>query len=445
MKKIFFRAGALTGLAVSALVLASCGSSEVEVKDLDGNSYKIAATEDSEAVSKAIVLAANSSTQETEGKFYAIGLDAKVNGNVTVEANGMTGTVVANASASAGASIGKATYAAYKANEDGAYAEADVKAATDLLKKNLGALVTAHGDAEFKNFSVDVTNKAYANYTDEEKEAIKNKFKAVDGKKASADAKAFLYNDGYAYAEVKANLPEEIAQLSGEGTETKTNIEQYIKTAIPYDSMAPVISTALNVYQTKTLADFVTYAKENIPGFESINLPELPKFDAKFYESNEYKTLIEVVKALGVKVSNVSNGNVTFEVEVTEPEVKEAINKISPAIATVIGQLFSGDKTLFKASVTIDMAHGRFVSVNVSTDALDKIATVASYLVSSIVSGIVSGITGNESAPSMPTLPFDKLEGTLSFELNFKYDGDVNVSATPDSSKTYVEQGAERQ
>jgi hypothetical protein len=172
----------------------------------------------------------------------------------------------------------------------------------------------------------------------------------------------------------------------------------------------------------------------------------LPKFDAKFYESNEYKALVDVVKELGVKVSNVSNGNVTFEVDVTEPEVKAAAEKVDPKSAAVIALLFSGDKSLFKASVTVDMAHGRLVSVNVSTEALDKIVTIAAYAVSSVVSGIISGITGSESStPSLPTLPFQKLEGTLSFELNFKYDGDVNVSATPDSSKTYVEQSAERQ
>lgn len=446
MKKIFLRTGALAGLAVSALALASCGSSEVEVKDLDGNSYKIAATEDSEAVSKAIVLAANSSTQETEGKFYAFGAEAKINANVTVESDGIKGTIVANASASAGATMGKATYAAYTPDEDGAYKEADVKAATDLLKKNLGALVTAHGEAQFKNFSVDVNNKAFADYTAEEKEEVKNKFKAVDGKTAKADVKAFLYNDGYAYGELNATLPKEIAQLSTEDTAEEAKMEQYVKAAVPFDEISPIVSTALNTYQTKTFADFITYAKENIPGFEGINLPELPKFDAKFYESNEYKALVDVVKELGVKVSNVSNGNVTFEVEVTEPEVKAAAEKVDPKSAAIIALLFSGDKSLFKASVTVDMAHGRLVSVNVSTEALDKIVTIAAYAVSSVVSGIISGITGSESStPSLPTLPFQKLEGTLSFELNFKYDGDVNVSATPNSSKTYVEQGAERQ
>lgn len=437
MKKVFFRTGALAGLAVSVLALASCGSSEVDVKDLDGNSYKIAATEDSEAVSKAIVLAANSSAQETEGKLYAVGVDAKVNGNVTVEANGVTGTIVANANASAGASIGTATYAAYTPNEDGSYASADVKAATDLLKQNLGALVTAHGDVQFKNFGVDTTNKAFADLTDEEIKAIQDSVKAVDGKAVSADVKAFLYNDGYAYGEVNAKIPEEIAQLIS--SETQTNIEKYIKSAIPYDDMAPVVSTALNAYQTKSLADFVTYAKENIPGFEDFDLPEMPKFDATFYESDEYKTLVDVVEALGVKVSNVSNSNVTFEVEVTEPEVKEVAKKLAPEFSAAIGLVFSGEKTLFKASVTVDVVHGRFVSVHVSTDALDKIYTLASVVSSGLGSGIIGGFA---TAPEIPTLPFEEVEGSLSFELNFKYDGDVNVSATPDSSKTYVEQGA---
>ena len=55
MKKVFMSAFALSSLALSTFALASCGGSkEAEVKDLDGNSYKIAATEDSEAVSKAL-------------------------------------------------------------------------------------------------------------------------------------------------------------------------------------------------------------------------------------------------------------------------------------------------------------------------------------------------------------------------------------------------------
>ena len=56
MKKIFLRTGALAGLAVSALALASCGSSEVEVKDAAkqaGEELKQAAKDKAEEVTNA--------------------------------------------------------------------------------------------------------------------------------------------------------------------------------------------------------------------------------------------------------------------------------------------------------------------------------------------------------------------------------------------------------
>ena len=90
MKKLFLRTGLFAGLAMSTIALASCGgSNEVELKDVDGNSYKISATEDSEAVTKAMVLVANNASKK-ETKQYAFSVDANAKANITLSAQGIT-------------------------------------------------------------------------------------------------------------------------------------------------------------------------------------------------------------------------------------------------------------------------------------------------------------------------------------------------------------------
>lgn len=439
MKKLFLRTGLFAGLAMSTIALASCGgSNEVQLQDADGNTYKVAVTEDSDTVSKAMVLAAANATKGEE-KQYAFSVDASVDAKITLEMEGIKGTVTAGAKAFVGASIGKDAYKAYEMGEEG-YAEADFTEATAALKKGLGFLATAEGNVKFSDLAVNEKAEVWTDASAEALAETKARVAGYNGKGANAKVRAFL-NDGTFYAEVEAKAAKELTD-----TEEDSEYNYYGKAALPLDEMSPMMATALHDFQTKSYSEFL---EAYLPMLSDMGLPvelpeELPTFEVNkaFFESDDYETLTKIVKALGVKISAINGSNVTFAVDITGNEVKEAVKAVNPALVLMLPADLSTDKTILSVSVTMNAVKGLVSQVKVSTEAVDVIASVAYQVAEMVISNMFGNQVKamvNHLAVEKSETPWDSLSGTFKFEANFKYDADVKVAATPNSAYTYVE------
>ena len=439
MKKLFLRTGLFAGLAMSTIALASCGgSNEVQLKDADGNTYKVAVTEDSDTVSKAMVLAAANATKG-EQKQYAFSVDASVDAKITLEMEGIKGTITAGAKAFVGASIGKDAYKAYEMGEEG-YAEADFTEATAALKKGLGFLATADANVKFSDVAVNEKSEVWADAPAEALAETKTRVAGYNGKGATAKVRAFL-NDGTFYAErcIGRFAAKELAD-----TEKDAEYNYYGKTALPLDEMSPMLATALHDFQTKSYSEFL---EAYLPMLSDMGLPvqlpeELPTFEVNkaFFESDNYETITKVVKALGVKISAINGSNVTFAVDITGNEVKEAVKAVSPAAVLMLPADLATDKTILSVSVTMNAVKGLVSQVKVSTEAVDVLASVVYQAVEMVISNMF-GVKAmvNHLAVEKSATPWDSLSGTFKFEANFKYDADVKVAATPNSNLTYEE------
>ena len=432
MKKLFLRTGLFAGLAMSTIALASCGgSSEVEVKDVDGNSYKISATEDSEAVTKAMVLVANNASKK-ETKQYAFSVDANAKANITLSAQGITGNIAADAKAFLGLTIGKDDYKAYEMGEEG-YAEADITEATAAVKKGLGFLATAEGNVKFSKMSLDEKHEAFKDATAEEIKEQKDHVAKLDGKGANIKARAFL-NDGTVYVEADGKAAKELSD-----TEEDSVLAYHAKGDLPLDDVSPLISTALHDFKTKSYKEFLEQYSALASDYLPVQIPaeaaEL-EITSNFFESEEYQKIVKVVKELGVKISSINGTNVTFAVDITGNEVKAAVQSINAAAVLALPAELKTDKTILSASVTLDAVKGLVRQVKVSSEAVDVLGPVAVSVVQSVIQSMFSGNRLQMAVPANANL-FDSISGSFSFEANFKYDGDVKVAATPNNSLTY--------
>ena len=433
MKKVFMSAFALSSLALSTFALASCGGSkEAEVKDLDGNSYKIAATEDSEAVSKALVLAANQVYAGGDEKIYAIGFDSTASCEISFSTEGIKGTIKGENKANGGATIGTKTYVDPTLPES-----KDVDFAKEL-KENLSFLVSENLTAKFSDFSIDETYESFENSTEEELSKAKSMVSSLNGTAVDYSAKLYT-NDGFIYAETDAVLPEAFTNTFTQYASSLSAFKDK-NVKMPYSIENPEeVAIVLHNYQTMTQASFMDEYMPLILASANVSLPAI-KFDDKFFESKEYQTLVNMVKTLGVKVSNVNNGDVTFEVNVTEKEVIEFAKTLENEDFVKIAEyIFKGEKSLLDLSFTINVTNGRVVSLKVSLDTLDVIPTlVQAVLVVSFGGAFNPNKTVDQLLESMEPLPFT-LSGKLSLEANFKYNKAVNATQSPASNKTYVE------
>lgn len=434
MKKMFLRTGAFAGLAFSALALASCGgSSEVEVKDAQGNTVKISQTEDSEAVTKALVVVAQNGMTKTE-KNYAFSIDAKVDANINVSLQGITGNIAANASAYLGATLGNKTYKAYTPTEEG-YAEADNTEAAAFLKQNLGVLASLDGSVKFSNVTVDEKYEGFANYSKEMLDAVKDSVSGYNNKTATAKARAFLY-DGAFYVELDANAPKEMANAKEDLT-----LNYYGKAALPLDDMAAMISTALSDYQTLSYDELIEKYSSMLENF-GVSLPAMPmgsfSIPENFFTSEDYTKTVNAIKELGVKISAVENNNVTFSVDLTINKVLNAAKSYlgEEAVTAIVSTLglddVNKDTTFLSLSISYDVVKNVVTQVKASSQALDTIATLVNA-----VAKVISMMQGSMSGTAL--IPEGALTGNFSFEANFKFDGDVSFTATPNNSYEYVD------
>jgi hypothetical protein len=432
MKKAFMSVFAFSGLALSAFALASCGDAkEVEIKDLNGETYKISQTEDAQSVSKAMVLAVNQVVSSKTDKIYAIGLDASINGDITASSYGITGSVKSNNTISAGVSIGTKTYRDWTEEGVGDYDY------NQELKDNLSFYLSASSNSHCTSMTIDKYDDSFKNFTEEELESANKVISALNGKDLTANYRMYS-NGGYIYGEMDAEIPQDFANVFTQvGNELEAINHTYVKAPYDFGDSAIQVFQVLNDYQTKSITEFYDTYGTLITGSMGVSFPSL-KFDENYFESKDYQTLVDMVSAIGVKVSNVSNGNVTFEVNVTEKEVVDFVKKLDDSDALLIAKaIFSGEKSLLDASITINVENGRLISFKLSSGALDIVPQMINVLVNVIIGGAFNKDKSvEEILANMSPIPFE-LSGSISFEVNFKYNGDVKVAENPKSDKTY--------
>jgi hypothetical protein len=191
MKKAFMSVFAFSGLALSAFALASCGDAkEIEIKDLNGETYKISQTEDAQSVSKAMVLAVNQVISSKTDKIYAIGLDASINGDITASSYGITGSVKSNNTISAGVSIGTKTYRDWTEEGVGDYDY------NQELKDNLSFYLSTSSNSHCKSMTIDKYDDSFKNFTEEELESANKVISALNGKDLTGNYRMYS-NGGY--------------------------------------------------------------------------------------------------------------------------------------------------------------------------------------------------------------------------------------------------------
>lgn len=472
MKKLFLSAGAFAGLAMSALALASCGESketvttgstvtttsnptpttteapkEVEVKDLDGKAYTIAPTANVDAVSKALILTSKNTLAETQEKIYAIEADLALNGNLSVTSlGGFNFKAELNGTAKAGVSIGKHKYARLTGDE--VLTEAEYKKLQDEFFENFQLLAEADGSIKFTEMSIDEKFERFAELDKDVLAKDKEIIARVAGQSATARAKAFIY-EGYGYTEVDAEAPKELVSYSlndGNYYEAWVNyFHKYEKTNIQtMGSSSAMVTDLFGDYQELSLAGFV---EENADMFnralDGMGLPlsisslapvfEFSNIDATFFDSDAYKMVKTVVETLGVSVSDVKDGVVTFAVEINEEEIPALAKKLNVAemvgvdnLDAILSALFSSEKSLLGVSVSIDAATGRFTNVTLTLDNIARIVTLLNAARTSLPRTISMYVP-------------EEASGSLKLALDLKYNDDVNLTATPNPALTYVD------
>ena len=443
MKKVFMSTFALSSLALSTFALASCGvSHEVEVKDSKGNTYIIVATEDSEAVTKAAVLLEQNAINQN--KNYAVSIDANVDANVDFSMMGLKGTAVAKAKAYLGATIGTQKYKTYwksvKMVDNNwnhrieSYSDNDIAEAEEFLKQNLGFLASFDANVEFSNFSVDEESAYFDNYSQEEIQSFKEKYTKLNNKSADAKGRAFLY-DGEYYEEIDTFVPKELIQTEEDAKKSVYSKSKYT---------APDISNKLRNIQTASYEQLIekyTYGLTVLDFPVSSILKEMFIIPDDFLTSEDYQKAVDVVKALGIKISSVNDNNVTFTVdialnkvlEVLKPSLGETqVNALLPSLGL---DKINKDTTFLSLSVTYDAVKNTVTQVKLSSEALDSLGSIVSVVIK------YASMMTDSSSIGMASMPFESLSGNFTFEANFKVDGDVSFNATPDANKTYVDMG----
>ena len=439
MKKNLLKASAFLGLAISAFVLASCGESAeastevvnttttetlpateemsetVEITDLDGKVFTISETKDANVVTKALLLSALNGVK-SEKNPYAIAFDAKVNGNVSVEANGVTGTIDADVKASVAASIGDKPYTGFDVTKE--LTEEEINKAI-LEVNNIAAVASLKGEILFSDFVIDEKDPIF---TEDPTLLDQAKKQALAKDKIDADIRVFI-KENTAYGEFFAHIPEAIS------SKDESDIQYTPKTEGIFTDIAPMVTTALSDYQNSSLINFYNKYVEMMEFDENAKVKlepiDLSMVNAEFFESEEYQRIVSLVETLGIEISEIKDGVATVSFDITGAKVKNFLKLIGQdSIATVVNPLLPNDESLAKIALTVDLAKARLNHFEISIDEIETIGSVAL---------VVAALYMPEDA----VLPVDSVKGSISLTIDVKYDADVNAVAEPKEGIEY--------
>ena len=453
MKKNFLKASAFAGLALSALVLASCGENAltstevvnptttealptttelpttsadmpetVEITDLDGKVFTVSETKDANVVTKALLLSALSGVQ-AEKSPYAIALDAILLGSITAEGSGVTGTITANVNASAAASIGKNPYTAFDVTKDLTDEEIE-KAVAEV--NNIAAVATLKGGVNFSDFVINEKDPFFTK-NPEALEQIKPQVEALAKEYVDADLRVFL-KDNTAYGEFFAHIPDMILEVVK--AKVESDIEFTPKAEGVFTKIAPMATTVLNDYQNLSLINFYNKYVEMIDFGDDAKVKlaplDLSMVNAEFFESEVYEMVVSFVEMLGIEISEINDGVATFSLDITGAKVKSFLKQIGQdKIATMANALLPNDVSLAKIALNVDLAKARLNHFEVYTDAIETIGNlVLAYAALQM--------------PEDETLPVESVKGSLGLAIDVKYDADVNAVAEPKEGIEYT-------
>ena len=475
MKKRFLRFGIFTGALVSAFALASCNGDSPEpetppeekttakVKDLSGNDYEIEETTDSNKALMSLFLAAN--TVKDTNKHYALGTTLRVDANVSGTMPGATVSLDAAVSTSVKASIGKNSYTSIydfsRPLEGQTPTETQLATALDEFSKNFKSEATLSAKVKTK-----VTTTETQSLTTEEQgqgqqsgdtQEAPNMMEMLMTMLADADidVEASLFTKAPAttseklrvYGEVSAKLPVVFDDFGGMAqqflpTMTKTaatdgKTSNYGYNFYMEDLMDPEIAAMLTsifaTYQNAStnIGAIDKLGKSGILGSGSTLVSTVltggveTVFNENFFTSNTYTQVQNVAKELGLKVSSINNGKVTFTLDCTGKALntiqdmsnQATTNNNLTALAT---KMFDDDKTYSKLELAIDVQNGIISKYKVT---IPEIADIFN---------VVKGTTRNQNIKAIT------LAGTYSMEVACDVDDSVSFTKTPSASKTYA-------
>lgn len=436
MKKLFLSMGAIAGVAVSALTLASCGgNNEAVVTGADGKDVKIVVTDDATEVSKALLAVASSAASNKE-TYYSVGVDASLDASVKADYMGASFDLGANVTASVYGTIGKNNYTDYSAVEEPT--EAQITAAKNAISSNVDLEAKANAEVTLN-----------ATFSDEMKsqmgEAATQYEAAFKNQKLTASAAAFTEDNLTMYTEANLECTQGIydfvTMMSGkelipgaEAEDGKYKVDMYynLGEANIKDEDALQINSLLAAYQTNDLNAVLTMLGVDT----SVIAPTTATTTVNVYESDEFKALVAGVQMLGVKVSEVKNGDVTFSLDAKGSLLNTAMSIINSkqivphgdiaittamfnGVTTTTTGIFDENTVYASASLKIGAATGLPKNITIGTDNIKGI--VNAYL----------GASTSESAEIVKS-------GSINLSLDFKYNDDVKFTKTKTAGKTYV-------
>ena len=432
MKKLFLSMGAIAGVAVSALTLASCGgNNEAVVTGADGKEVKIVVTDDATEVSKALLAVASSAASNKE-TYYSVGVDASLDASVKADYMGASFDLSANATASVYGTIGKNNYTDYSAVEEPT--EAQITAAKNAISSNVDLEAKANAEVTLN-----------ATFSDEMKsqmgEAATQYEAAFKNQKLTASAAAFTEDNLTMYTEANLECTQGIydfvTMMSGkelipgaEAQDGKYKMDMYynLGEANIKDEDALQINSLLAAYQTNDLNAVLAMLGMDT----SIIAPTTETTTVNVYESDEFKALVAGVQMLGVKVSDVKNGDVTFSLDAKGSLLNTAMSVIKPnqvvafdGVEETTG-IFDENTVYASASLKIEAATGLPKNITIGTDNIKGI--VNAYL----------GASNSSEATTAEVVEIVK-SGSINLSLDFKYNDDVKFTKTKTAGKTYVD------
>jgi hypothetical protein len=402
MKKIILSCGAIATLALSSIALASCGgASEVEIKDLNGETYKISQTEDTEAVSKALVLASKNALSEDQEKLYAIEADLALDGKINVSGfNGLNFNIELNANGKAGVSIGTHQYQGHSMQVEPS--EEDMFRAEEELLNNLKFLAEGSASLKFTDISLDEKSSLYDGLSDEIMQKDREAVQKIKGKSLTANARVFMY-EGYGYTEVDSATPKELlfSPTSGEYLENLQNeFHMHEKADMHNMGYSSVVATSLlHDYQTMTLTELLEADGSYIPNYlkylgipfnmeDAKSLLSMGNIDESFYESDSYKMIKAVVETIGISISKVENDNITFALDLNEKEIPALAKKLGlkeslgiSNLDSLLSVMFNNDNSLLNLSFSMNAKTGRLTNVTLNLERVDRIITAVKLAV----------------------------------------------------------------
>ena len=442
MKKNLLKASAFLGLAISAVVLASCGESAeastevvnptttetlpttteemsktVEITDLDGKVFTVSETKDANVVAKALLLSALNGVK-SEKNPYAIAFDAALLGSITAKRSAITGTIDANVKASVAASIVDKPYTGFDVTKE--LTEEEINKAI-LEVNNIAAVASLKGEVLFSDFVIDEKDPIF---TEDPTllEKAKKQALALAKDKVDADIRVFI-KENTAYGEFFAHIPDVIS------SKDESDIMYTPKTEGIFTDIAPMVTTALSDYQNSSLINFYNKYVEMMEFDENAKVKlepiDLSMVNAEFFESEEYQRIVSLVEALGIEICEIKDGVATVSLDITGAKVKNFLKLIGQdSIATVVNPLLPNDESLVKIALTVDLAKARLNHFEISIDEIETIGSVALVVAALYM-------------PKDAVLPVDSVKGSISLTIDVKYDADVNAVAEPKEGIEY--------